>query len=259
MKKSTLYIAFFLISLIFSQCAHMRHRPVLDRSETRLDVIKTALFRNFYHIKTFKGYGTLNVLTPAESFKADMETLIDNPDSVYVKIEATLGIDVGMMFADREQYMIYSPRQNICYTGDSGILDLRSFIGLQLTFGNLLESLMGLELLDELDKAKVFSTEEDIIVSAQLDAYTAIYQIDPYRGVVKQSKVYDSEERAVFIAKYSRFTRIKGIYLPKTIQLTKPLAREAVTLFYTFIKINKTIKPSQFAINVPETVMREAL
>ncbi|MBD3385922.1 DUF4292 domain-containing protein [candidate division KSB1 bacterium] len=259
--KVYVYLVFICIAGFFGHCAHMAPRPALGINEERLEVIKEALFRNFYHIKTFKGYGTLNVLTPVESFKADIEALIVNPDSVYVKLEATLGIDVGMLFASREGYLLYSPRQNTFYRDDSAVLDLQSFIGMKLTFGNLLETLLGLELLDGLNEATVSAvpSEAEITVSGMVGNFEAIYTIDPAKGVVKNTRIYDTDNRLILAAKYSRFIYSRGSYMPKTIQIIKPITKESITLFYTFVKLNESIKHEQFRIKIPDNAIREEL
>lgn len=259
--KVYIYIVLVCIAGIFGHCAHMAPRPVLGINEERLEVIKEALFRNFYHIKSFKGYGTLNVLTPVESFKADIETLIDNPDSVYVKLEATLGIDVGMLFANREGYLIYSPRENTFYRDNSTVLDLQSFIGMKLTFGKLLETLLGLELLHGLNEATVSAvpSEAEITIAGMVETFKAVYKIDPAKGVVKNTRIYDTDNRLVLVAKYSRFIHSQGSYMPKTIQIIKPRTKESITLFYTFVKLNESIKPEQFRIKIPDNAIREEL
>jgi outer membrane lipoprotein-sorting protein len=240
-------------------CAPTLRKPALDITEDRWDVIQAVLKKNYNKIKNFHGSGKLLVESPDYSYSADSKVLVKNPDSVYVKVEAIFGLDVGVLFADREYYLIYTPMQNIYYTGSTDSLNLQKFISFNLNYDDLIESLLGLELALDFDLNQIKQVGQSILLVGKKQDNTVAHWVNPEYGVITKSTVVNGNKQVVLKAEYDRFSITDGVVIPKTIRILRPLRKESLTLFYRMIKINKDLSKDDFKVKIPDSARRLVL
>jgi outer membrane lipoprotein-sorting protein len=239
---------------IYSGCA--RFGPILSIEESSIDVVKRALAQNYKRLRSFDGVGNLTVESPTEALTANASVLIKNPDSVYVKLEVAWGMDVGLLFADKDSFTIYTPMQNIYYTGKTVELNLEYFINFHVSYDQLLRVLAGLEPATELRDGKLIRQDSHLILGGYYGEHKVVHWIDPEHGVVTETQLFDPQNELTLKAEYERFKRIDGVHLPQTIRITRPIMKEKLTLFYRDIRINKDINPKKFRVNVPASATK---
>ena len=241
-----------LILLVFLQCTKAVHRPVFNPNEDRWEIVRQILLHNYSRLRTLKGHAKLIIETPQAAYSANAEILINRPDSLYMKIEAALGIDIGSLFADRTRFVLYAPMQNTCYIGSTDSMDLDAFISFDLSYAKLLQILMGMELAYGAKKGVLMPVENALIYTGQNGQYQYNYLIDPYQGVVTKVFVKDKNNQIVLLKEFSRFVELSGVKIPRTIRLVRPEKKESLTLFYNRLTINRRIAAKDFRIKVPE-------
>ncbi len=249
---TSIYGIIVLMMLLLSSCGRVLHRPALEPDETRMETIQQVLQQNANRLRTLHASGNIIVETPESSFQGQITVRIKKPDSLYVKLEATLGIDIGVLFADRREFLLYTPMQNTYYTGASGDLNLRRFLPIDPSIDRLIETTSGLCTTQDLTQGIVKSKENELILFGRHKDRYYTFWIEPLKGVVLQTQIRNQDDDLLYLARYERFKREGNVYLPQTIRIQRPEQKESVTLFYTSVRANKEIPAASFAIRVAD-------
>ena len=196
------------------------------------------------------------VESPRQSFSGQAVVRVNKPDSVYVRVEAILGLDAGVIFADRDNFLIFSPMENLAYTGSSeDTLHLKMFLGFDLTFDQMLHSMSGFALIDSLRNATLSSNGNDLILKGQQNGLFYEYTVDTHFGAVSRVVVRDANLTILRVEEYKRFVTIDKVRVPQLVRLIRPNEKESLTIFYETLRLNSRIPPKEFYINMPPDVL----
>ncbi len=249
-----------MIALVFlAGCAPALRRAAINPGETNWQVIPQALQNNFDRLKTLKGWGRLVVETPQMAYNATSTIVLKKPDSLFVKIEAIFGLDVGTLFADRDTYRLYIPSHNTCYTGSTDSMALSQFIAFDLSLKKLIHTFTGLETAQGLSKGILKKEKNRIILWGNDGTFIHKYWIDPKQGVITRAEIRNKKNQTVLLEEFDRFIRLDGIVVPRTIRLQRPLENESLTLFYENLVVNKKVSAKEFRFQVPQKVIKVTL
>jgi hypothetical protein len=245
----------FFVLLWIAGCSTLFHPPVLS-DDSNLENIQYQLLRNFSQLKTLRGWAKIIVESEDVSFQANAYILLSNPDSLLIKVEAFLGIDVGTFFMDRDSFKVYIPFQNSFMTGSIDSLTASPVIPIEIGHQKLVQTMTGLELLQDIEQAKVSKQEKKFIVTGMNSPYQFEYWIDMNKGIVKGCQVTDSEDELFLIEKFDRISNINGVRIPRTIYFQYPQKKQSLTLFYNELIVNQKIKSKEFEIKMPKSVIK---
>jgi len=254
-SKIKFFFVFFVV-IVFSGCAGLFQRSVFQNRDINWNSISQLSYNNYKRLKTLDGWAKLTVQSPIQSFTADIHIRLKNPDSLYLKIEAAFGIDVGLFFADRQKYLIYSPMQNLCYTGSVDSLYKAPLFDIEISYDKLLQVFAGTELPVKIYDQRIEKNENSVILYGRTDSLFYKYTLETRYGLVKELQIRDAKNELLALHEFSRFSRINGVVLPQTIKVKRPKTREAISLFYTRLKINKKFKQDDFSVKMPESVLK---
>src|SRR5512134_1316522 len=85
---------------MLSSCASSSRSVRLDAG-AKPEAIYLQVSDNYRRLQTFRGAGKLIIDSPRTQVVASATVLTRQPDSMFIKIEATFGVDAGFFFADR--------------------------------------------------------------------------------------------------------------------------------------------------------------
>lgn len=249
-------IPVFLL-MVFVSCSTVSKGPAIKPNESRIDVVRNILEKNHNKFKTLQGRGKLVLQSPQQSFSGSAIVHLKNPDSIYVRIEAVFGLDVGVVFADLDEFLIYSPMENIAYVGDdTDTLRLKSFLGFDLTFDEMMQSMSGLAALKDMPTAKIKMKDEQLHIIGIADSIFYDYTLDSQAGLISHVVMKDFQGRTLRIEEYKQFTTINGVRVPRMVRFTRPTEKESLTIFYDQLTINATLSAKDFYVRVPQDVLK---
>ncbi|NIA30969.1 MAG: DUF4292 domain-containing protein [Actinobacteria bacterium] len=250
-----------MIALVFlAGCASVLRGPAINPQETNWQVVTQILQNNFERLRTLQGWGRLVVETPQMAYNASSTVVFKSPDSLFVKIEAIFGLDVGTLFADRDTYRLYIPSHNTCYTGSTDSMALSQFIAFDLSLDKLIHTLSGLETAQGLSKGILKKDKKGLILWGNDGTYIHKYWIDPKKGVVTRGEIRNKSNQTVLLEEFDRFIRMDGgVIVPRTIRLQRPLEKQSLTLFYENLVVNKKVSEKDFKFKVPQKVLKVTL
>jgi len=248
----------FLFSiLVFVACGTVSKGPAIKPNESRIDIVQEILLKNHSKFKTLQGRGKLVIQSPRQSFSGSAVVNLKNPDSIYVRVEAVFGLDVGVVFADLKRFLIYSPMENLAYVGDNtDTLRLKSFLGFDLTFEEMMHSMSGLTMLKKMPTAKIKMKEDELHIIGLADSVFYDYTLDTQFGLISQVVMKDFNGRTLRIEEYKQFTTINGVRVPRLVRFTRPIEKESLTIFYDQLAINKSISAADFYVRVPNDALK---
>lgn len=193
---------------------------------------------------------------PGNGYNGYSQIFIKFPDSVFVKTEAMLGIDIGALFVDKKKFGAYAPRENELYYGEIELLDLRDFLQIELETDELLEVLTGLIQVVVDSSSTLQINDGKFLITTRKYHGKIKYWIDARKYVVTRSQLLNAQGQVVQTKKFRRFRKNKGVVLPQNIWLTRPLAKEQITVYYTRQKINHSISSKKFKLKVADNARR---
>lgn len=246
--------AFLLLAALVGCAATSRNIPDLDNVTSAQ--IRAKVLRNFSELKNLEGRARVIIELPGEGYSGSSKIYINFPDSVFVKTEAILGIDVGALFLDSRYFAAYAPRENILYYGEVETLDLREFLQIEIETDELVEVFAGLTQVTDDSTATLTFEDGEYLISQQLGDKTLKCWVDPKDYVVTKSHLFNAAGELILSKEYRRFRKNKGVVLPQIIKITRPLARERLTVYYTSQKINKSISPEKFRLKTSQNAKK---
>lgn len=246
--------AFLLLAVLAGCAATSRNIPDLDNVTSAQ--IQSKVLRNFGELKSLEGRARVIIELPGEGYSGSSKIYIKFPDSVFVKTEAILGIDVGALFLDSRYFAAYAPRENILYYGEVETLDLREFLQIEIETDELVEVFAGLTQVTDDSTATLTFEDGEYLISQQLGDKTLKCWVDPKNYVVTKSHLLNAAGEVILSKEYRRFRKKKGVMLPQIIKITRPLARERLTIYYTSQKVNKSIAPEKFRLKTSQNAKK---
>ena len=248
------YIAVTAV-LLLTGCAGLYQPSVFNNAPVTFERLRQLSRQNEHQIKTLEGWAKLTIKSPMQGFSADTHVMMIKPDSIYFKIEAAFGIDVGVFFADRSRYLLYTPMQNLSYSGSVDSLQKSPFIDLDITYDQLLRSVSGSEHLINLDDRQIIKNDDNITLTGTENGLTYQYTFHPRYGYITRLEITGPDGELVARHEYGRFTKINGVRVPLSIRIIRPERQEMLSLFYSRLRINKKINKDRFDINLPKNVL----
>lgn len=236
----------------FTHCGAFLKSKTPDISKVTPEYLQAKVIQNLQKLKTFEGRARVIIELPGAGYNGFSEVFVNMPDSVLVRTEAILGIDVGLLFMDHRYFGAYAPKENTLYYGEIEILDLRDFLQVELDTEQLFEVFTGLTNLEVDSSSRVSFTDGKFLITNRQEREVVKYWIEPEKFIVTKYELVNNHGKTVLIQEFTRLRKKEGLVVPQTIRLTRPLARERVTVYYTKQKINQSIPSRKFRLKIPK-------
>ncbi len=253
-KRSILSVLLFV-----SGCASIFSGYQIDPQEKEWEVVKQALVKNDARLRTLKGWGKITIQNQQTAYYADASVVYKKPDSLFLKIEAALGIDVGTIMVDSDSFHMYAPHQNTCFSGSTDALSKSGLINFNVTFEKLTQMLTGLYTGDEFDTGIIYTNDQIIIFESSFENLYFKYWIDPYWGAVSRAEIRNSENDLVLTQEYDRFINLSGVRIPRTSRLYWHKENQSFSMFYTNLLVNKKLKQRDFFLRIPKNAKKHII
>jgi len=261
--------------LVLAGCAG--RAPKLDR-EWQPQELYGRVAENYRRLQTFRGDGPLTVESPQYRLSAPARILVLKPDSIFIKVEAALGVDAGFFFADRRQFATFSPLENLYLYGETSRVRELTFFQMDLTYDEMMSGMVGaaLPLFDstftvtrdgemyrfEGKRRQRFSDNAanglTQYAAAEIDSmlWRVTYWVNAERGVVTKAEERLASGELYARQEFKRFRQVRGVWLPQLIQMQRPGVKERLTIFYNRVEVNNKIAATEFVIRVPKSAKR---
>ncbi len=243
-----------ILLCILSGCAALRSSRSLAPADARQVYLQAEA--NYRRVQSFRGNGRLIIDSPEMQLAAAATVLTEQPDSMFIKVEATFGVDAGFFFADRKRFESYSPFENTYFFGDVNHMDQLLLFRMKVNYDEMLSGITG-AMLPPFDSTFVMTIDNDTYrFEGKRAAWRVTYWVDPKHGAVTKAEQHDSTGALYSRQTFRRFHKTKGAWLPQWLQLDRPGSRERFTIFYDRLEINAKIAATDFSLRVPASAAR---
>jgi len=173
------------------------------------------------------------------------------PDSLWMKIEGPLGIDVATGVFSSESAVVYTPLQNKVFRGSIGAAVKRGLVPNAVDSTNFISGMVGLAVppgsrLNDVDSVRIDKKEYLLFFSGNERIWVDV------KGPVTRWEKRSPAGDLLWLWEAKRFSKKGGLYLPGLIKITTYEPRQQVTILYETITANKAIEKSVFSIRIPE-------
>ena len=246
--------ATFLFLIFYSNCAVKLKEIDFSDREFSVEELKKELSNNSRMLKTLIGNGVILFESKEYFEKANAEIYIRFPDSIMVKLEGPLGLDVAYIFFSEKELKYYNIRENLKYIGEYDSDKLKNLMGTKLKFVEILQLLGGIynpNIISSNEMTEILARKEEYIIVSEIDEGIEEYFIDKKIWNIKKYIRLNINKEIVLEKRFNNFKRIFDFFIPRVIRYTIP--DERITLIYKSIKINEGIDSSKFIMNIPES------
>lgn len=228
------------------------NRPLPDVNPATLlnDIEEHALKLKSQHSKA-----TVQAATQYGTFFGNVELKAILPDSIWMKIEGPMGIDIGIIQMQGENILFYIPYENMVYQGTLENVNRIQPMPIPVNIKALVYGLTGL-------------IQPQRIQTDSLDNYFVLHQRyvcdytdgDRYwiqkKGPVVTKWEHIENDTLIWSWEGDEFRKKSGVELPRIVRLKQYRSGEQLTFTFHYTRANKAFESSWNDINVPEGVMR---
>ncbi|MFC1729229.1 DUF4292 domain-containing protein [candidate division KSB1 bacterium] len=266
-EKKLLFTA-VLCGLCISSCAVFRIGSGINREWESPEEQLSYYNNSFSKLETLQAEGSLLIESSQFNERIPLKVLLKMPDSLKVVLEGLFGVDIAHFFLNKEQYLLYLPREETDFSGDMESLDLdqllydlgvadidfqgdypvredihREILGFFI--GGLTLDIQGMAPLNYSD-----STRTSTLYESKEPYSDLLFEFPRNTTDLESVQVYDGNEQKRIEKSYRRYSSSRGVRLPRQIQYMFTQERSRLTVRYTSIRINSRIDPEEFSIIV---------
>ena len=205
-------------------------------------------------LKSFQGTAKLRMLSADYMFKGNLKIRMKSPDSLWMKFEGPMGIDVASVRVGGQEMQYYIPSEKIIYNGTANRLRELNLLPWNVEVSNIIQSFLGL--IDPPyalpDSTIAYSYEEGAYI-LPISPQERIW-IDPRGPVVSKWERRDSLGNPLWVWEGEMFYKRGKLRLPKFIQITQYNPRQRLTFFYEIMDVNHKLPEDWYAMKIPEGV-----
>lgn len=208
-------------------------------------------------IKTFEGFGSINVKSEDFSGKTSFQILIKKPDSIKISIYGPFGIDIAHGVFSQNSFLFYDVLKNNAYFGNNSKDVLRKLLKIDLSFEELIDAFAGAVNLTEKLRTEPSNYEilEDIYNLTYVDKQNDIKNI--YRISKDDLKILDYVitslgNSEVLSAEYSNFKTFEEVPIPQSLLIRNKSKNQSVNIDYKKMNVNSELK--SLSIKLPSDV-----
>jgi len=218
------------------------------------DVLVQRLHRHAERLKTFIGEGRVTVVTTEGGFRGGLGLTSQLPDSLYMKVEGPLGVDVMLGQIGGGLFTFYYPRDQLAYTGSIQAMHESSLLPLDFGVSEIARGALGLFLQQDLTISGTVTLSDDLKQYVLTREDGQIFWVDPDGPVVTRWERRDDEEELLWTWEGSRHITQRGIRLPRMVRVTQYQPTQQVTLFFEKIRVNRSLDQGWSNFTLPEGV-----
>lgn len=261
-------------ALVSSSCSVFRFSSPLKRQWSSPEEILKEYSANYKKLITFKAEGRLSVQSSEFNESGTIFVTVKMPDSLRIRVEGPMGVDVAHFFLDSQKYLLYLNRDEVVYQGLSDTLNVKRLLtdligitlkGNSVDFRDVQSELIGLFTgatpIDNLDLEPVNFTDSTKTVNLfRMSGLSGdiLYEFPINNEFLQKVQIFDDNNRNRIEKSFSRYTYRNNVFFPRRILYTFLEERGRISLTYFNYQINRSIKSDEFHIDIPQELLNDS-
>ncbi|MBN2366348.1 MAG: DUF4292 domain-containing protein, partial [Calditrichaeota bacterium] len=219
------FSAILLIMVLGCSSTALRQKPSFV--EASLEQWPEYYSKNRDNILTMKSEAVITLESPAIAGNFTAEMLYGAPDTLFLKAEGPLGIDLGKTFIGRKRFILYNQFNNTFFSGSLNDKYYSTFLETDVALNDIKETIIGypplpgnIRLIDE--KHGIFMTGTDVGKKR--------YVVNTKNWQLESIEIFKND-RMVIKQEFERYTSEQGIPIPRLIRIILPHKKEMVAIY----------------------------
>lgn len=210
---------------------------------------------NAARIETFQGKGRFLAVSEETSMGGSIRVFARMPDSLWIKVEGPLGVDVATGWFCGNQAVWYVPMDGVVFSGTIERIRELDIVPVDVGSSNMIMGIVGFAIPEMDSQSSLYHLKiEDR--KYLLHSENETIWINPDGPLVIRWEMAGFQDDLLWQWEGRNLKRNSSAYFPGTIRFTRWQPRERVTIFYEEIKINKSLRQSWFKIDIPKGVRK---
>jgi hypothetical protein len=219
-------------------------KPSLDLST--LVNWPTIYKKNFSLLKNLQSKSRLSIESSDLSTNVNVKLIYIYPDSLYLKAEGILGLDLGEIFIGNKRFILYNQFNNQFVAGSMDEEYYNTFLQTNFTFKQIKNAVIGYIPIPENIK---LIDETNGIFSATVENSRWKFVVDKQSGFLKNFEIIE-QGKVVLRQEFKRYRSINGLVIPGLIRIIVPNRMEMVSFFHKDLVVNDILNSKQYRIEI---------
>lgn len=258
-KKSTIVISELVLFVALTGCGRIFQKPTLSLDAITIGEIRHRVEQNYLRFSTAKVRAKISLESPQMSFMANSNINIKKPDSLMINLSAGLGLGIGSIFLDKNQFLLYSSLDNTIYTGNPDSVNLRQFLLVDIKFEDIVQAFSGLHLIKTHEQESLQLNHKQYLLIGKMGDFVLKYWVDPKKFVVTEYELINQSGKTIIKFEYDQFVKTNRVILPKTIRISQPDQRTRMTIVVTSLVVNEELSQNDFLFKIPDNAVKVSL
>ena len=271
MNRKTIYYFLPVIIIFFFSCSIFYGSRLSSLIFSSPEELIRFVNKNSSKLESLTGNALISIESPEYSGRFDAKIRLKMPDLLWIKVEGALGIDVVTILKEKNEIDFYFNREKILFRVKKENLTVEKLLEIFEDTDNIdkekVKYVSSTEImnvfsgvtkisLNPSDTVKVFKRENNKyfleILKFEKEKVKENITVSLKNRCVVNKKTFNNNGSCIFNKDYSRFTKIKGIYLPGRIKFLMPHLKRRLTIIYRNREINKNLNKKDFFLSLPE-------
>lgn len=261
----------FLSVLVSSSCSVFKFSSSINRQWSNPEEILREYSANYNKLNSFRAEGRLSVQSSEFNESGTIHVTVKMPDSLRIRVEGPLGIDVANFFLDSEKYLLYLNRDEVIYKGRSDTLNisnlLEDLIGVtiddsKINFQDIQSELIGMFIgaafIDNLnlDPINFADSTKSVNLFKMSDLSGEILFEFPINNEFLQNVlIFDDNNIKRINKSFNRYSKNNDVFIPRRIVYTFEEEKSKISITYFNFQVNRSIRPEEFHIDIPQKLL----
>jgi len=263
-------LAFFTV-LVSSSCSIFKFASSLDRQWSNPEEILKEYSANYKKINTFRAEGRLSIQSAEFNESGTIHVSVKMPDSLRIRVEGPMGVDVVNFFLDSKKYLLYLNRDQVVYEGLSDTLNinrlLEDLIGItiensKVDFQDIQNELIGMftgvAFIDNLDLEPINFTDStktaNLFKMYDLSG-DIMYEFPITNELLQNVHIFDDKNINRIKKSFSRYSKNNDVFIPKRIKYEFIEEKSRISITYFKVQVNRSIRSEEFHVDIPQKLL----
>ena len=242
------YCGLFLILLLIG-CTNPRY--ILDTNQVTFTELLDNIAADQQQIISLQASSRISVDSEEFSGNFFADIIYLNSDSLLLSVSGPFGIHAGTLFIGKKRFLFHNQIANKFYTGSVDEFRDRKFFQFPLNLSELINIFAAKESLQAMRIEQYDTRDDQFFMSTSNGALAYKIWINDFNGKITKISASQAGEE-LFVREYDDYKKSNGIYFPQKIKMVRPLARQAVSIYYTRFQLNETVDRTKFSITIPD-------
>jgi outer membrane lipoprotein-sorting protein len=246
-------LLFVLIVFILGQsCTAFKNTAKPDLEKTSYQLLLQHHAQWQASLRSLSAELRMTLDTPQYSGNFNASVLVDQPDSMLVKVTGPFGMHLGKVFVSKRRFVFYNQVMDQFMKGAKEDFEGRNFLQFPLEIGQMKDVFIARDPFDVLEKTLFEIRDGKYYLEAANGKYNYNIWFEPENLMISRIE-YLNAGQVAFVKEYDNWREVNGILFPHLVNFVRPDEKQGFSIIITQLELNKPIDAKSYKIKVSDS------